>query len=199
MGLSSLVKSLLLLTSLVVALESNGVQAGLRCGAIGSVLEMISSDAKEVACKGSCIAQGKTSGICDDQGDCHCSANTIDFDDLRNLVPSRCDISEQACKSSCHAIGRRDGVCKTRGGKKDCQCSEESVSAEEFVKCAAEESCQGWCQSQGNSGGQCKGWSCECASKEENGSHSSLTGGQDGLGLHILIFIVAIINTAFIL
>ena len=74
-----------------------------------------------------------------------------------------------------------------------------SSSADEFAKCFAEESCQVWCQRQGNSGGQCKGWSCECASQEENGSHSSLTGGQDGLGLHTLIFIVAIINPAFIL
>ena len=79
------------------------------------------------------------------------------------LIPSRCDLGEEFCAGTCHSIGRREGVCVSKSsGEKDCQCSQETVSAEEFAKCAAEETCRVYCQANGNASGECRGWSCKC-------------------------------------
>merc|ERR1712018_1055075 len=95
------------------------------------------------ACSAGCVILGQTSGICDDDGKCWCSERSIDFEAFKELLPSRCDFTESFCAGTCHAIGRRDG------------------------KCVAESTCRTHCQAQGKASGICKGWSCECQSRND--------------------------------
>lgn len=153
------------LSVLVVGLFGTGTYAGFRCSVAGGFLSLFSSSARDGACSASCVAQGKTSGACTDDEECICSEFYIDLDTLKALVPSRCDLDVEVCRRTCHAIGRREGMClddKVRGKK--CKCTEDTVSAEEFGRCAAETTCRLYCQTQGSATGVCNGWSCECQS-----------------------------------
>merc|ERR1711988_1306196 len=87
------------------------------------------------------------------------------FDDLRELLPSRCTLGLAFCQGTCHAIGRRDGKCQYGEG---CECSEERISPAEFALCAAESTCRADCQRRGKASGRCDGWSCQCLSEDPN-------------------------------
>ena len=41
-----------------------------------------------------------------------CSEQSLNLDDLRELLPSRCTLGLAFCQGTCHAIGRRDGKCE---------------------------------------------------------------------------------------
>ena len=41
-----------------------------------------------------------------------CSEQSLNLDDLRELLPSRCTLGLAFCQGTCHAIGRRDGKCQ---------------------------------------------------------------------------------------
>merc|ERR1739849_39155 len=61
------------------------------------------------ACSASCVTLGQTSGICDGEGECNCSERSISLSNLRDLLPSRCNLGESFCKGTCNAIGRLEG------------------------------------------------------------------------------------------
>ena len=82
------------------------------------------------ACSAGCVTLGQSSGyvklieplekishfwsffrMCDDDGKCWCSERSIDWDTIKGLLPSRCDVSLELCQGSCHALGFRDGAC----------------------------------------------------------------------------------------
>jgi len=111
------------------------------------------------ACTAGCVMLGQTSGVCDADWNCHCSANKISLDNFRALLPSRCNLGDQFCEVTCHAIGRSHGACDTYG----CTCSDQYLSPTEFLLCAAESTCRTHCQANGHATGECLGWSCECS------------------------------------
>ena len=49
--------------------------------------------------------------MCDDEGKCWCSERSIDWDDIKGMLPSRCDLGLKVCQGTCHSLGFRDGVC----------------------------------------------------------------------------------------
>lgn len=149
-------------SALALTLFGNHAEAGFRCSVVGGFLGQLSSAATNGACAASCVAFGQTSGICDADGECHCSERSIDLEALTMLVPSRCDLGLEVCQRSCHAIGRREGKCISEEYRENCECSEETASPEEFAKCAAEPNCRLDCQRQGYSSGHCAGWHCQC-------------------------------------
>ena len=91
-----------------------------------------------------------------------CSEKYIDLSALKKLIPSRCGLGPKVCQTSCHAIGRRNGTCIENHSGKNCRCSEESVSGEEFAKCHAETTCSLYCKGRGFAYGKCEGWTCQC-------------------------------------
>merc|ERR1739846_186103 len=98
------------------------------------------------ACSAGCKVLGQRTGTCDDDGKCWCSEQSLNLDDLRELLPSRCTLGLAFCQGTCHAIGRRDGKCQYGEG---CECSEERISPAEFAMCAAESTCRADCQRRG--------------------------------------------------
>ena len=90
------------------------------------------------------------SGICDANWDCICSEKSISLDNLRKLLPSRCDLGLSFCQATCNAIGRNNGTCTEAGGDRDCQCSDTFLSPTEFALCGAESTCRLDCQRQGS-------------------------------------------------
>ncbi|XP_023321879.1 uncharacterized protein LOC111696498 [Eurytemora carolleeae] len=131
-------------------------EAGLRC-ALG-----------DVGCTVGCVLLGKTSGICDGDGNCHCSEKSIGIQEFKDLLPSRCDLGDKFCEGTCNAIGRRNGTCTTlESGKKDCTCSDDYLTPKEFALCAAETTCYLNCKAQGLGSGKCVGWKCTCEQKDE--------------------------------
>eukprot|EP00088_Acartia_fossae_P008705 TRINITY_DN14177_c0_g1_i1.p1 TRINITY_DN14177_c0_g1~~TRINITY_DN14177_c0_g1_i1.p1 ORF type:complete len:165 (+),score=5.45 TRINITY_DN14177_c0_g1_i1:30-497(+) len=116
------------------------------------------------ACTAGCVMLGQTSGLCDDDWNCHCSENKISLNNLRTLLPSRCHLGTKFCEATCHAIGRRNGICNDYG----CDCDNRYLDPTEFLLCAAESTCRTHCQAQGKSTGECVGWSCECVSSQSD-------------------------------
>ena len=94
-----------ILALLALASSLMEVEAGFRCNV---VFTSILSDG---ACKASCVVLGHTSGICDNNRECHCSQKAIDTEAFLKILPSRCDLGLEFCQGTCHAIGRRDGIC----------------------------------------------------------------------------------------
>lgn len=87
-----------------------------------------------------------------------CSESRISMDDLKSLLPNRCDLGEEFCRGTCNAIGRQGGRCRGL----NCECSNERLSPADFALCAAESTCRMSCQAQGQGSGRCNGWSCVC-------------------------------------
>jgi len=114
------------------------------------------------ACSASCVALGQTSGVCDGEGDCHCSERSISLSNLKALLPSRCNLGVSACEVTCHAIGRVGGTCKNN----DCTCSDTFISPTEFALCGAASTCRLDCQRRGLASGDCNGWKCECVTNQ---------------------------------
>merc|ERR1712133_48714 len=56
----------------------------------------------EWACTSSCVVLGQTSGICDEDGECNCSEKSISLDNLKALLPSRCNLGEGFCSTTCN-------------------------------------------------------------------------------------------------
>jgi len=110
------------------------------------------------ACTAGCVVLGQTSGVCDEQGKCWCSENSIDLDDFRAILPSRCTLGQAVCDSTCHSIGRASGTCDRFG----CTCSDRTLTPDEFLLCAAASTCRLDCQAKGHGTGECVGWACEC-------------------------------------
>merc|ERR1712088_401145 len=98
----------------------SGTEAGFRCSVVGGFLNIFSGEAKSAACSASCVTLGHTSGICDSDGECHCSKKSIDLDGLMELIPSRCDLgeefakcgAEETCRVYCQANGSASGECR---------------------------------------------------------------------------------------
>jgi len=128
-------------------------EAGIRCSIGG-----------DTACSLGCKVLGQSGGTCDDDNKCWCSELPFDLDDLRESLPSRCDLGESVCQGTCNAIGRKTGKCV--GGAEGCECSDERISPEEFALCASESTCGADCQRRGKASGQCNGWQCECLSNQ---------------------------------
>jgi len=138
---------------LLVALQ--GAQAGFRC-TFGNA-----------GCSTGCAFLGQTSGLCDDEGTCHCSERSISLSNLKNLLPSRCDLGVSFCEGTCNAIGRKTGICSNKDGVLDCECDEAYLSPTEFALCAAESTCRLDCQANGKATGECDGWKCKCISSKD--------------------------------
>eukprot|EP00088_Acartia_fossae_P035505 TRINITY_DN36602_c0_g1_i1.p1 TRINITY_DN36602_c0_g1~~TRINITY_DN36602_c0_g1_i1.p1 ORF type:complete len:159 (-),score=21.33 TRINITY_DN36602_c0_g1_i1:98-574(-) len=119
-------------------------------------------------CTAGCVMLGQTSGICDEDWNCHCSERSITLRDFNALLPSRCNLGEEFCKGTCQAIGREGGVCDRYG----CTCSDNYLSPTEFLLCAAESTCRTHCQAQGSATGVCLGWSCQCKSSDAEASNA---------------------------
>ena len=135
-------------------------EAGIRCSIGGDTL-----------CTFGCVILGQTSGICDSENVCHCSEQSISLDDIKALVPSRCDLGESFCVGTCNAVGRRGGSCaNNEEGNMRCTCDEEFLTASEFSLCAAESTCRIDCQARGSATGRCDGWKCTCQSKGDDQS-----------------------------
>ena len=117
-------------------------------------------------CTAGCVLLGQTSGVCDEEGTCHCSEKSISLSNLKALLPSRCDLGDSFCEGTCNAIGRKTGICTSKDGLKDCKCDTKFLSATEFALCAAESTCRLDCQANGKATGKCIGWSCKCISNE---------------------------------
>ena len=66
---------------------------------------------------------------------------------LKNLLPSRCDLGESFCQATCNSIGRTGGKCIEDGN--NCECDDTYLSPSEFALCAAESTCRLDCQRQG--------------------------------------------------
>jgi len=128
-------------------------------------------------CTAGCVMLGQTSGLCDENWDCHCSERSISTKDLTALLPSRCNLGESVCKGTCQAMGRHTGVCDRYG----CSCSDDFLSPSEFLLCAAESTCRMHCQANGKATGVCLGWSCECKSSDAEASQAldELMSGMD--------------------
>jgi len=126
------------------------------------------------ACSAGCVLLGQTSGICDEDWNCHCSERSIQLRDLNALLPSRCNLGESVCKGTCQAVGRKSGVCDQYG----CHCSDEYLSPSEFLLCASESTCRTHCQVKGSATGVCLGWSCACKSSDAEAAEAlqNLTG-----------------------
>jgi len=133
---------------LISTIAMTFVDAGFRCS-IG-----------EWSCKLSCKAQLKKTGLCDNDGECRCSAVSMSLDDFTDELPSRCDLGLQFCKSTCNAIGKKDGTCSSSG----CDCSDETLSATQLALCSTDTACRLYCQSKGKATGDCNGWNCVCSS-----------------------------------
>ena len=71
-----------ILALLALALSLMEVEAGFRCNV---VFTSILSDG---ACKASCVVLGHTSGICDNNRECHCSQKAIDTEAFLQILPS---------------------------------------------------------------------------------------------------------------
>ena len=108
-------------------------EAGIRCSIGG-----------DTACSLGCKVLGQSGGTCDDDKKCwyvnsktgktffiltydmksiwfsffRCSELPFDLDDLRESLPSRCDLGESVCQGTCNAIGRKTGKCV--GGSEVC-------------------------------------------------------------------------------
>merc|ERR1712203_44081 len=115
-----------LLVMMVVSLHLGLVRAGFRC-TLGNW-----------ACTTSCVALGQTSGICDGEGECNCSEKSISLENFNALLPSRCHLGESFCKGTCQATGRATGKCVVSEGAKDCQCSDNFLSATVRPLCSRE-------------------------------------------------------------
>jgi len=147
----------------VLALQlGREVEAGFRCS-LGTYAH------PNWACSATCVVVGQTSGNCDPAGVCHCSERTIDLQSFLAVLDTRCELdsSGEVCRRTCHAIGRVDGSCVGAQVTENqiCECSEQTVPAEEFALCASETTCRLDCQRRGFSSGKCCGWSCNCESK----------------------------------
>merc|ERR1712080_449826 len=142
-SVSSTMKRFLLLLALLAT-----VQAGFRC-TFG-----------DWACTAGCVVLGQTSGLCDDNGKCWCSENSIGLDSFRALLPSRCTLGESFCEGTCHSLGRASGSCDRFG----CECSDRFLTPNEFLLCAAASTCRMDCQAKGRATGVCEGWACVCKS-----------------------------------
>jgi len=71
----------------------------------------------------------------------HKQVEGLDFtEDVKKLVPSRCQISDRFCQDSCYAIGKINGTCNS--DKTDCTCSEESVSSKQYALCIEDGFCR---------------------------------------------------------
>merc|ERR1712170_110690 len=146
--------------ALIIALAFGLSEAGFRCET-----PLIGGDA---LCSAGCVVVGlgqHTSGICDDEGECHCDQKKIDFRPFRELLPSRCDLGPEFCKRTCNAVGYRSGECVYGKG---CECSSDRLSPREFALCAAESTCRIHCQGIFNQKafGECRGWNCVCLSND---------------------------------
>ena len=102
---------------------------------------------------------------------------------LRDLLPSRCNLGESFCEGTCNAIGRTGGKCLEKDGVQDCQCDETFLSGSQFALCGAESTCRLDCQRRGSvsplpsllprltshlslyrlASGECDGWNCVCS------------------------------------
>ena len=70
---------------------------------------------------------------------------------LRDLLPSRCNLGEAFCEGTCNAIGRKGGKCvEESSGVQDCQCDETFLTGSQFALCAAESTCRLDCQRRGS-------------------------------------------------
>jgi hypothetical protein len=84
-------------------------------------------------------------------------------DELRDLVPSKCQIGPGFCDKACRAIGRVDGTCNA--DNTDCTCNKKWVTPAQYVLCAEDGVCALDCQRKGKATGSCQksgGWDCEC-------------------------------------
>eukprot|EP00088_Acartia_fossae_P000307 TRINITY_DN1011_c0_g1_i5.p1 TRINITY_DN1011_c0_g1~~TRINITY_DN1011_c0_g1_i5.p1 ORF type:complete len:162 (+),score=35.87 TRINITY_DN1011_c0_g1_i5:51-536(+) len=145
-----------LLTTAVLAAAISVASAGIRC-TFGNPV-----------CTAGCVLLGQTSGVCDDEGTCHCSEKSISLNNLKAILPSRCHLGVSFCEGTCNAIGRKTGICTEKDGVKDCECDTSFLSPSEFALCAAESTCRIHCQANGSATGKCDGWKCRCISSDED-------------------------------
>jgi len=152
---TSITMNRLILVALVCVVSLGVVNAGFRCS-LGNPV-----------CSAGCVLLGQTSGLCDEEGTCHCSENSISLSSLKGLLPSRCHLGKSFCEGTCNAIGRKTGICTEKDGLKDCECDTAFLSPSEFALCAAESTCRIHCQAtEGKATGKCDGWKCRCITNE---------------------------------
>ena len=60
----------IVLVVVAIALFGHVTEAGFRCSVVGGFLNIFSGAAKSAACSASCVILGRTSGICDSNGEC---------------------------------------------------------------------------------------------------------------------------------
>jgi len=88
-------------------------------------------------------------------------------EELRDLVPSKCQIGPGFCDKACRAIGRVDGTCNA--DNTDCTCNKRRVTKKQYVLCVEEGVCTLKCQAKGKATGSCRGsggWDCECETND---------------------------------
>lgn len=86
-------------------------------------------------------------------------------EEIKKVIPSRCQISDKFCRDSCYGIGRINGTCSD--DKTDCTCHEETVNERQYALCIEDGFCRYFCQQKGYATGDCRGaagWDCECVS-----------------------------------
>lgn len=103
-------------------------------------------------------------------------------EDIKKIVPSRCQISDRFCRDSCYGIGKINGTCNAE--KTDCTCHEESVSPRQYALCIEDGFCRYFCQQKGYATGDCQGttgWDCQCMSLKDDGEFDKLVMAENEL------------------
>ena len=80
----------------------------------------------------------------------HLTPHLSSLSNLRDLLPSRCNLGESFCEGTCNAIGRTGGKCLEKDGVQDCQCDETFLTGSQFALCGAESTCRLDCQRRGS-------------------------------------------------
>jgi len=96
-------------------------------------------------------------------------------EDIKKIVPSRCQISDKFCRDSCYGIGKINGTCNA--DKTDCTCHEESVTPKQYALCIEDGFCRYFCQQKGYATGDCQGktgWDCQCMSFKDDGKFDKM-------------------------
>jgi len=95
-------------------------------------------------------------------------------ENIKSIIPSRCKtVGEEFCKSTCQTIGRVNGVCNEDNS--DCDCSDETVSPQQWALCVEDLICRSDCQRKGYSTGKCSGkdgWDCMCHKNDIEGNNT---------------------------